>query len=233
MRIRSAFVLLALCAAPVLAQEEVIRAATVRHLLQQPSAGVKFQDVALTDALDYVRDVGRMNLAVDWKALEMVGVSKETPVNVELGRVPLRVVLKKVLESAGPGLLATYVDANVLHVTTHQVADEKVVVRVYPVQDLIVDLPDFAAPQLDLNANQGGNGGGGGGGNGGIFSQSGDTDREEKRMTRAERADRLIEIIQTTIRPEIWAPNGGKSTIRYYNGNLIIKAPRSVQDDLN
>jgi hypothetical protein len=37
-------------------------------------------------------------------------------------------------------------------------------------------------------------------------------------------------MIRETVRPEIWRENGGAASIRFYNGNLIVTAPRSVQE---
>ena len=66
----------------------------------------------------------------------------------------------------------------------------------------------------------GGTGGGGGGGSGSAdFGGSMD-----------ERAERLVDIITETVRPEIWDVNGGTATITVFNGNLIINAPRSVHE---
>ena len=43
-------------------------------------------------------------------------------------------------------------------------------------------------------------------------------------------ADQLVTLIRETIRPTIWKENGGTAAIRYYNGNLIVTAPRSVHE---
>ena len=39
-------------------------------------------------------------------------------------------------------------------------------------------------------------------------------------------------MIRETIRPDVWREAGGPASIRYYNGNLIVTAPRSVQEAL-
>jgi hypothetical protein len=70
--------------------------------------------------------------------------------------------------------------------------------------------------------------GGGGGGFGGGSGGGGLT--QEKIRTKQERADDLVTLIRETIRPEIWKENGGTAAVRYYNGNLIVTAPRSVHE---
>jgi hypothetical protein len=212
---------------------------------------VRFDGVPLGDAIAFLQDISGANLHVNWRALEAAAVSKDTAITMRLRRVPMRKVLKTMLNEAAPGVLAFYVEDNIIHVTTRELADEQMITRVFPVQDLLLDVPDFSGPDFNLAGGNGSTGGGFGGGsnNGGGFgggfgggagSGSGNrglfggnngnnnNDDNEQTMTRAERADQLIELITSTIRPEIWQVNGGKASIRYFNGNLIITAPRTV-----
>ncbi len=203
---------------------------------------ISLKDVALTDAIEFFRDATNANLTVDWRSLEEVGISKDTPVSLSLRHVPTRVALKAVLESAAPGLLTFTVSENVITITTIAKADGKMITRIYPVQDLLTEIPDFEGPSLSLTdqvGNKSGNsdrGGRNGGSNqsGGIFGTGGNSNAsnrdEEKTKTRTERADDLIAVIQETIRPEIWDTNGGKARIRFFNGNLIVTAPKSVHE---
>jgi uncharacterized membrane protein YgcG len=126
-------------------------------------------------------------------------------------------------------------------------------VRYYPIRDLLFQPPHFNnAPKLDLDSalnqgnNQGGGGGFGGGGGGGggglgggggggggggsggsgggsIFSEA---DEDADRITEAEQAQEVVDLILETIEPEGWSDNGGDwATVRYYQGTLIIRAP--------
>lgn len=197
---------------------------------------VKFDQSSLSDAIDFFRTATDGNFVVDWKSLEQVGIGKEAVVTLQLRNIPTGVALKKTLDSAAPNLLTFYVDQNVVTITTQAVADERVVTRSYAVQDLISDVPDFVGPDFDLTQTRGGgsrtggqSGGNSGSSGGSLFSNSSDTQKSDETLTRAQRAQKLIDLIQTTIRPEIWTVNGGKSTIKYYNGYLIVTAPISVQ----
>lgn len=205
---------------------------------------VKFDQIALTDAIDYFRDLTGLNINVNWQALETVGVSKETPVSLRLRNVRIRTALTKTLEAAAPGLLTFYVDENIVQITTHQEADARLITRVYSVADLIMDIPDFTNfPEISLQTNTrsrtaggssggGGGGSGGGGGNNNLFGGAGGGQGRaavNAARTPAERAQALIDLIQTTIRPEVWNVNGGTSAIRYTNGQLIVTAPLEVQ----
>jgi hypothetical protein len=194
---------------------------------------VNFSAVALADAIEYVRDTSAANIHVNWRALEEIGISKDTPVNLRLRGAPLRKVLTLILTEAAGGAdaLTFYTADGVIEVTTRALADQDLVTRIYPVQDLLVEVPDFNdAPDFNLQQQQSAGRGGGGGQS--IFSGSGGGGTEDAGLTRAERADQLIRLIVDTIQPDVWADNGGTATIRFFNGNLVVRAPRSVHEAL-
>jgi hypothetical protein len=191
---------------------------------------LNLSNVALSDALDFLRDASAANIHVNWGALEAAGISKDTPVNLRLRGASLRKVLSLILTEAAGGAdtLSFYSADGVLEITTREIADQEMVTIVYPVQDLLVEVPDFDnAPDFNLQAQQSTGGGGGGSG---IFSGGGGD--EEDASTRAERAEELINLITETIQPDVWQTNGGASTIRFFQGNLIVRAPRSVHEAL-
>lgn len=212
---------------------------SARAALARKLPAVKFDQIALSDAIDFFRDTTGANFVVDWKSIEETGLGKDTPVSLQLRNVSMALAMRKTLEAAGPGLMTFYVDQNVITVTSIAKADTEMVTIVYPVGDLLVEIPDFQGPEMSLTQNSApgrSNGrrnrdGGGAGNNGQLFGNNngGLNENEEKSRTKAERAQELIDIIQATIRPEIWDVNGGKASIKYLNGNLIITAPRTVQ----
>lgn len=228
--------LVLIAAVPVWAADDVRPSLALNRVLPE----VRFEGVPLGDAIEFLRDVSGANLHVNWRALEAAAVSKDTAITLRLRRVPMRKVLKTMLNEAAPGVLAFYVEDNVIHVTTRELADEQMITRVFDVRDLLVDVPDFTGPDFNLAGGNGNSGGGfgnsgggfgGGSGSGGLFGNSGGNNSNndnETTVTRAERAEQLIDLITSTIRPEIWQVNGGKASIRYFNGNLIITAPRTV-----
>jgi hypothetical protein len=223
-------------------------AGVVSRQLSQRVPELRFQGVTLSDAIDFLRDVSGANITVNWKALEGAGVSRDTPVNIHLRAVSMRKALDLLLSQAGGGDQLTFdVDQGVIEVTTREIADHRMVTRVYPVEDLIMIIPDFTdAPQFNLDAsqNQSGGGGGGGGGSGGggsgggqttiansLFQGQGQTGQNQEQIkTKAERAQDLVDLIQNLVFPDIWKDNGGTASIRYFNGSLVVTAPRSVQE---
>jgi hypothetical protein len=208
----------------------------------QPVKALNFDEIALTDAIEYFRDITGANINVDWKALQEVGLGKDTPVSLRLRGVKVGVALQKTLDAAGAGLLAFYVDQNVINVTTRALADERMITRVYAVEDLLTEVPNYGSvPEFSVSGNgggsrtagasRGGGGGSGGGSSSGVFGGGGGgsgTTTTDQRKTRAERGDELIDLIQTTIRPDVWNVNGGKAAIRFTGGKLVVTAPLDV-----
>jgi hypothetical protein len=210
------------------------RAVSVGRALRAPLPDVKLDSVSLADAIDYIRDVSAANIVVNWKALEEAGVSKDTPISVRLRGVPLRRVLDVMLSEAGGTTALSYTyDEDVLEITTKELADKKLITRLYPVEDLLMEVPDFNdAPNFDLNQATNQSSGGGGGG-GGILGNTGSSNSSQTGMTRAERGQQLVDLIQSLIEPEIWQANGGVASIRFFNGSLIVTAPQSVHEALS
>jgi hypothetical protein len=224
-----------------------LAASQARQQLAQRLPELNFQGVTLNDAIEFLRDVTGANITVNWKALETSGVNRDTPINLRLAGISLRKALDLVLnEAAGGDSITYFIDEGVIEITTRDIADHQMVTRVYDVQDLIMEVPDFTnAPQFSLDAsqNQGGGGGGSGqlgqGGSGGGLSvtntlfSGGGTNLNQNRIptkTKDQRAQDLVDLIEAVISPDIWKDNGGIASIRYFNGMLVVTAPRSVQE---
>jgi hypothetical protein len=227
-----AVILLATAAAPAAQTNKTVKAALAKEL---PS--LNLTNVSFGDAIDFLRDLTGLNYNVHWKELELVHITRDTPVNMRLRQVSTRKALDLILAEAGAAVpLTYYLDDGVIEITTREAADTRMITRVYDVGDLIVEIPDFEGRSFSLsesNASGGGGrgSGGGSGGGGGIFTgNSGSAGRDEKTKSREERGEELVKLITTTIRPEIWADAGGTAQIRYFRGRLIVTAPRSVQE---
>jgi hypothetical protein len=232
--------------------------AQVRTSLNRVMPAIDFRGIPLKDAIDFLRDVSAANIHVNWRALEAAGIAQDTTINVKLRQVSLRKVLTLVLSEAAAGntALTFYVDDGVVEITTKEIADGVMYTKVYDVQDLLFEPPVFDQPP-DFNlANEsnagtgrrGGGGGGGGrsggggrgmsgggggyGGGGGLFGGGGGGGGTAQPKDKDEKAKELIELIESVVTPDVWVTNGGKASIRYFNGNLIITAPRSVHEQI-
>jgi hypothetical protein len=97
-----------------------------------------------------------------------------------------------------------------------------------------MEIPDFKdAPNFSLQSTStrgGGGAGGGGGSGGGLFGNGDSSKEEEKGKTKEERAEDLVTLIRDTISPDIWVENGGTASVRYFNGNIVVRAPKYVHE---
>lgn len=225
-----------------LAAPSIAADASQSRLLNTRLPELRFDAVSLRDAIDFLRDTAGLNVHVNWQALEATGVAGDTQVSLNLRNVAARKALQMVLnEAAGDATLTYYVADNVVHVTTRAEADRQHVTRIYPVGDLLVEIPNFTnAPTLDIETGSGGGesgggggrGGGGGGGGGDLFGAGGDAAGGDAPQTRAERADALIQLITSVIEPDVWQQNGGTASIVIFQDRLVVTAPRSVHQAL-
>jgi hypothetical protein len=224
------------------------RPRTLRHILDTMEPDLKFTDVPLTDALDYIRDTNDINVVVDWKSLEAVNIDRNATVNVHLHNVTLRKALNVILNEAGAGnVLTFYVQDNVLNITTQAKADTVMYLKVYDVQDLLISIPQFQLSDVTQVASGlstggsgtsvGGSSAGGGGGqslgnssSGGSSFTGGNTGNSTNSQTPQQMGDDLVKLITDNVRPEIWKTNGGTANISFYNGMLVVNAPLSVQE---
>lgn len=240
---RTAFALAAALGLSVLATAVPARAeGVVSQQLSTRLPELNFQGVTLADAIDFMRDVSGANITVNWKALEGAGIARDAQINLHLNGITLRKAMEMVLtEASGGDTLSYVVDQGVIEITTRDLADHMMVTRVYPVEDLIMEIPDFTdAPQFSLDASQNqGNTGGGGSSTGGVsqggvsnqlFTGTGVTGNTLPVKTKEQRAQDLVQLIEAVVSPDIWKDNGGTASIRYYNGMLVVTAPRAVQE---
>lgn len=91
-------------------------------------------------------------------------------------------------------------------------------VVIYNIQDLKMVTPDYTdVPQMDLNAVLSGN-------KGSPFTNSPNQSKPNQKNPQA-----IISLIESLVEPEAW---GDIATIKYWNGNLIIKAPKRIHDQI-
>jgi hypothetical protein len=223
--------------------------------LARPVPAITLDETPLADTFDFLQNLTGAGFYVDWAELELAGVDETTPVSLQLRGVSFRKLLQLTLDTVSPfEPLTFYIDEGIIHITTLDKADRMLVTRLYDIRDLIVEIPDFPVEDANLGGFGGGGGFGGAGGGGGLGNQGGgggfgnqggggggfgnqgggggggggnDDGRSE-----AERAQEIIDLITSTIRPDVWEVNGGTATIRFFQGNLVVNAPRSVHERL-
>lgn len=221
-------------------QEPAVNRA-VWQKLQETSVPVDFNNNTFDQVNTFLEQVTGLTIYVDWKALNNVGIDKDTEVSLKLQNVNAATAIQRILEQLGEGDQRPQYDVQdgILTISSDEAMRKRVVLLVYDIRDLLFQVPVFDnAPAIDLNnaLNQsqdqgggggggGGTGGGGGGGGGGgqqgnIFGQAA---AEAPRLTRAELVAQIVDIIQENIDPEGWRDLGGSTgSLQELNGNLII-----------
>lgn len=139
--------------------------------LKKPTE-IDFVDTPLAEVINYLRDRHQIEIQLDKKALTNVGVDTNTPVTKSLRGISLRSALRLLLRD----LDLTYVIKDeVLLITTPEQAQNDLVLKVYPVADLVVPPNSIGGAGIGgwggmgMGMGMGGYGMGGFGGYGGGF----------------------------------------------------------------
>ena len=81
---------------------------------------INFSNNSLVDTIDFLRDVTGTNIFVNWKALEAVKITKETPVTCKLKDVKFSQALKLILDSVSTkeAKLSSTIEEGVIVIST-------------------------------------------------------------------------------------------------------------------
>lgn len=111
---------------------------------QRSTTKIDFEEKALDEVIAQLSKQHQIPIKFDEKALTDAAIATDTPITRHLADVSLKSALRHLLR---PLQLTYVVENEVLLVTTQQEADQKLVVRVYPVADLCT--PWGQKPTLD------------------------------------------------------------------------------------
>ncbi len=116
------------CAAAPSEAEKRIEAA-----LNSPTQ-FEFTDLPLKDVVNYLKDLHHIEIQLDTKALNDVGVASDTPINKNVQGISLRSALSILLKEHG---LTYVIRDEVLYITSQEDADQTMTTVFYPVTDLV------------------------------------------------------------------------------------------------
>lgn len=191
----------------------------------------RFEEVDFESVVDNLREIEKINIAVDWDNLEAQGIERRKPVTMQLRGLPFESVLKLTLDQVGGDTkLGFSVSEGLLRIATREKLDREKFVRVYDIRDLLVGIPRFTnAARMDPSQaiNQQGQLGGGGGSSAQLFQYSQQQqgpggEWRDVAGVRNEMVPKVLEIIRQTAQPDSWQESGGEASIRELNGQLII-----------
>jgi general secretion pathway protein D len=214
-----------------------------RELLQKTIARVNFSGIPFEEVLTFLRDVTSANIAPNWTVLGDMGITRDTEVTVErLMNVTGENLLEVVLETVGGGIRLDYViEDGIVKISTKDALAAKTSTQVYDIRDLIVPIPDFDGPAIDLadmgegrTSGTGGTGGTSGGGGGGLFGDDDDDDDDddEDTLSRREMIDRIINMIREKAPLDSWADQGGPGSIHEFGGQLVVAQTSDIHQKI-
>lgn len=194
---------------------------------------VEFTDVPLKDVLEFFQTTLNANFHVNWKAIEQAGVSRDTPITLNLKRISIG----RAMDIAFDEVNATrekldriywIVDRGVVLVSTGADFNRTMITRVLDAGTSLMVIPDSEGPRMDVQAaakNTPGTEGGSGGGTIDLFPDSDKGNSSGQKKSYEERKKKqqegVIESIKSTIGPDMWKPDG-KGSIRVIGNKLVI-----------
>jgi hypothetical protein len=155
---------------------------------------VDFDKKRLSLVIELLQDKAGLTILVDESSLKDANVDLyEDTVTFKVNKVTVRTILKKILADRG---LTYVIREGMVSVVTQQKAREMMVVRAYPINDLVAtNDPIFWGP---------------------IFN----------RAFMLQNAQMIINMIQSSVEPSQWNVNGGPASITFHEPtmSLVIRA---------
>ncbi len=204
------------------------RTEAIARLLQPVTA--ELTDARLEDAIAYLEQVSGVTIEAQWRdeAPSGVGLDREALITLRVENASGLAFLERVIDKGDDDFDPATWQATkygTIEAAPRSALARSAYVRLYDVQDLLVEIPDFTeTPDLEL---------------GSIVQGQGGSDQNSEvelptSASEAERMDQLITIIQTSVEFDQWRANGGDSaTITpYRDGALLVRAPAYIHRQL-
>ena len=185
------------------------------QLMNKRLQELRFDGIALSDVIDFCRDVSGASIAVNWKAIEAAGVEKTAPVSIRLRDIKFGKALSAILADAGGAkvkLAYTISDGAIVISTAEDIAQNHRQTIVYDIRDLLVDLSAVAAPAAG----------------GAAVKEDAKAAKRNERM-----AQDISNLIRETVDRESWTDNGGKTgQLKFLSGQLVITQTRENHQEI-
>ncbi len=198
----------------------------LNRLLDKPGtlSEFNFDDEPLDRVINHLAEQAQVNMNVDWQDLALAGIERDAPVSIRLRDVSYRTALREVLTQVGGSVTLAYnADDGIVRVATKEKLDQQKFTQVYDIRDLLIDIPKFAGPRLDLGEPVGAPYTGPGSSlfEGANHPHPGDD--EQLAVGNRAMADEIMDIIRQTVEPNSWRESGGgDGALRELNGQLIV-----------
>ena len=207
------------------------RTITARGKLTQKrrvrSREIKFDKTPLEDVVEYFREVTKLNFYVNWGALKLQEVTRDTPVSLRVKNVSIATVLDMVTRGLNANKdkhssVYWIVDNGIVLISTGEALDKTTRTRVTDIADILQIIPQFKAKRVKPgevvkkpDENEGDS----------LFGDPEEEKKDTKELSlvelKAKKRKDLIDAIKKTIGEDMWYPDG-KGTIKIIRNKLII-----------
>jgi hypothetical protein len=122
--------------------------ARIEAALASPTE-ICFIEAPLTEILDYLKEQHHIEIQIDLRGLEDVGIGTDSPVTIDLKGISLRSALNLMLRKLN---LTWLIEDEVLIITTVEEAENHLDTKVYDVADLVICRDEHDVPWDDFDA---------------------------------------------------------------------------------
>ncbi len=112
---------------PTAAERKILKA------LDSPTE-LEYIETPLSDVVDFLRDYHHIEIQIDARSMADAGLDPEEPITRDLKKISLRSALRLLLDPLG---MEYVLDDDVLLLTTFEDVEDRMMPRVYPIDDLI------------------------------------------------------------------------------------------------
>ncbi len=200
-----------------------------------------FQEKRLEDIVQFIATSSGADLEPLWiDDRHPEGLDKDKVISVKTENTSILTLIEKVLEKAKNDTGDNswqMAESGAVQIGPKSRLNQNKRVEIYDVNDLLLEVQNYRdVPKIDLQqALQSSQGGGGGGGRSPFRNNNEQNrDRAQEAQEKRERANELIQLLQSIVEPDQWTENGGSGgSIRLYNGTLIVNAADYMHRNIN
>ena len=204
-------------ASPSATRPRVDPLAAVRALhVVMPNIDVK--ELPFDEFCDWLARQSGVNVLPRWPQLEKCGVKRDTPVTLTLKDATLAKALRDVLTALADekSPLGFRAHENTITISSKADLDRLMIVKVYDIQDLIAQTPNFRGMIQDP----------------GPGFQLREQPADDKLKGADEATRELVDLIIDHVYPDSWKVHGGSGTISYLRGRLVVRNTPEVHEAL-
>ena len=167
-----------------------------------------FEETSLQDVMDFLSEKFKINIEIDTRALQDIGVAADTSITIHVKDISLRSALRLMLNRHD---LTWVIEDEVLKITTIDVATEKLLTRIYPVGEFVIVNKGLSGHPIVISDY------------GPFYANDVDFDQ-------------LTQLITASVAPDSWDEAGGPGTIgTFYNQRvcaLVITQTEDVHEEI-